>query len=77
MKKARINAFIGLSLIYLSVFFELYWLFGIFFLAWAINDIITGSTYVFGEIRRSDTPFTFWFTVFTWIGLALIYFFMM
>ena len=47
---------IGLIFIYLAVWFNWQWAWGILFLLWVIPDLFTGVTYFMEPIEKTENP---------------------
>lgn len=60
------KAWLGLALVYVGVFFEQYWVFGLLALFWLLFDIRSGATHLFETISRRQNPILFWLIIATW-----------
>ena len=49
-----------------------YWIWGVFFLYWAVYGIVTGQAFVVQAITREENPLLFWLVSLTWVALAVI-----
>lgn len=52
------------------------WVWGIFFLYWAVSGIVTGYAFVVQTIERDRNPALFWLISITWLvlaGLTIVY----
>ena len=47
-----------------------YWVWGIFFLYWAVSGIVTGHAFVVQTVQRHENPVLFWLISITWLILA-------
>lgn len=63
-----ISALIVLSL---SLYFQIYFIWALLFLLWAIKDIYKQNTYLLEVIHKKDHPILYWLIVTMWIALAL------
>ena len=75
MKELILDKFktkLALVLIFVAIFTQKYWLFGILFLIWAFLDIKNKQTHLFDLVTRSANPYLYWIVVLTWLGLALL-----
>ncbi len=73
---ANANAFkwrsiLGLILIYMAMWFNWQWIWGILFLAWVIPDIFSGITYFMEPVEKSKNPFLYWFIIISWIAMGV------
>lgn len=66
------RSILGLTLIYVAVFFDLQWVWGILFLIWVIPDIISGVTYFLEPVHKKDNPILYWAIVGSWILLSVL-----
>jgi len=64
---------IAVILILTAIFFEAYWLFGIFFLLWILIDIKNKQTYLFEEVKISENIILFWIIMLLWSFFAFYY----
>lgn len=62
---------IAILLMYVALFMNWEWVWGVLFLIWVIPDIYTGVTYFIEPIARKENPATYWLIIITWILLAL------
>lgn len=62
---------VGLILVYLAIWFELQWIWGILFLFWVVPDLISGSTFFMEEINKKEHPLLYWLIVVSWLLMAL------
>ncbi|APD07145.1 hypothetical protein UJ101_01629 [Flavobacteriaceae bacterium UJ101] len=61
---------VALILMYLIIFMQWEWAWGILFLIWVIPDLITGSTYFMEPIHKKENPILYWFIMITWISMC-------
>lgn len=66
----RWKSLLALALIFTGLVFDLYWIWGVLFLIWGINDLRTRTTYLMEEIPRSESPIMYWIVVGLWLFLA-------
>ena len=70
---------LGLIFIYIAMWFNWQWAWGILFLIWVIPDLITGVTYFMEPIEKKEHPILYWIIILSWIlmsfyGLATLFF---
>ncbi len=65
------RALIGLVFIYVAVFMNWNWVWGILFLIWVLPDLLTGLTHFMEPVERSKNPFMYWAIMGTWILLSV------
>lgn len=49
-----------------------YWVWGVFFLYWAVYGILMGQAFVVQAVVRQEHPVLFWFISITWVALAAL-----
>jgi len=67
----RWKSLLALGLIGTGLFFNLYWIWGVFFLIWAVNDLRNRRTHLLDDIPRSESPVLYWVVVTMWLALGL------
>lgn len=68
------RSIIALVLMYVIVFFDMQWIWGILFLLWVIPDLRSGVTYFLEPVERGSNPFEYWAIVISWIIMSLMSF---
>ena len=61
----------GLILVYLAIFLELDWVWGLLFLLWVLPDLKTGTTYFIEPLSIRSQPFLYLAVTLTWTFLSL------
>ncbi len=69
--KIKWRTILGLILMYIAMWFNWQWAWGILFLIWVIPDIYTGNTYFIEYIEKKSSPILYWVIVVSWILMAL------
>lgn len=62
---------LALILMYIAIFMNWEWVWGILFLSWVIPDIFSGVTYFVEPISKEQHPDLYWVVVYSWILMAL------
>jgi hypothetical protein len=62
---------IALILMYIAMFMNWEWAWGILFLFWVIPDIFSGVTYFIEPIEKRQNPILYWIIVVSWILMAI------
>ncbi|MEM6377121.1 MAG: hypothetical protein AAF705_02840, partial [Bacteroidota bacterium] len=62
---------IGLILLFIAIWFDWEWAWGILFFLWVIPDLISGTTYFMEPISRANHPILYWIIVISWIFLSI------
>lgn len=65
------KSLLALLIIAVSLYTDQYWLWGVLFLWWGINDLRKRHTYLMDDISRSENPILYWVIVILWLVLAL------
>lgn len=66
------RSILALVLMYIVMFFDMQWVWGLLFLLWVIPDLRSGTTYFLEEVRRDINPFEYWAIVGSWIIMSLL-----
>lgn len=70
MMRQKWKALSGLGLIAIGLVMDWYWIWGILFLVWAINDVRSRRTHLLEDVTRAENPVLYWVIVVLWICLA-------
>lgn len=62
---------VALILMYIAMFMNWEWAWGILFLFWVIPDIFSGVTYFIEPIEKKQNPILYWVIVVSWILMAI------
>lgn len=65
------RSILGLVFIYLAMWFDWQWAWGILFLMWVIPDIQSGVTYFMEPIAKDKHVLLYWIIIMSWILLGL------
>ena len=49
---------------------EWYWVWGLFFIYWAISGIVNDQAFVLRIVHRDENPALFWFISISWLILS-------
>ncbi len=63
---------LAVATIWIAVFFEMNWVWGVLFLMWTIPALQTGRTYFVEPVNRDDDAVVFWLIVGSWIVLSVV-----
>jgi len=64
------RSIVGLIIVYIAVWFDLQWVWGILFLIWVVPDLMTGVTYFMEPIFKEENPWLYWLIVISWILMS-------
>ena len=70
--RTKIPTIIALIVLLVATVLNWYWIWGLFFLYWAIAAIVMRQAFVVQTVRRDENPVLFWFICVTWLVLALV-----
>jgi len=62
---------LGLIFIYIAMWFNWQWAWGILFLLWVIPDLITGVTYFMEPVEKKENPILYWVIIVSWILMSV------
>jgi hypothetical protein len=62
---------VALILMYVAIFKNWEWMWGILFLIWVIPDMYSEVTYFIEPIYKKENPSIYWAIIVTWVLLAL------
>ncbi|KAB1155274.1 hypothetical protein F7018_12425 [Tenacibaculum aiptasiae] len=72
MKKTiKWRTLIALVLMYIAIFMNWEWAWGVLFMFWVIPDLFSGITYFIEPISKKENPKTYWIIIISWILMAL------
>lgn len=49
-----------------------YWVWGVFFLYWAVYGVVVGRAFVVQQVLRQESPVLFWLVTVTWLVLSVL-----
>ena len=67
------RSIIGLCFIYIALWFDWQWAWGILFLLWIIPDLFSGVTHFMEPIEKKDHPLLYWMIAVTWLLFSFLY----
>jgi hypothetical protein len=70
-KSLKWRTIAALILMYVALFMNWEWMWGILFLVWVIPDMYSEVTYFIEPIAKKENPTVYWMVIITWILLAL------
>ena len=63
---------LGLIFIYIAMWFNWQWAWGILFLLWVIPDLISGVTYFMEPVEKESHPVLYWIVICSWVLMGLL-----
>lgn len=67
---SNIPTVLALVILLAAAVVDWYWVWGLFFLYWAIAGIVTGQAFVVRIVNRDENPVLFWFISISWLVLS-------
>ncbi len=61
----------GLILLYIAIWYDWQWIWGILFLIWVIPDLFSGVTYFIEPIAKKEDPVLYWIIVVSWLLMSI------
>ena len=71
MIRTKWRTIVALIIMYIALFNNWDWAWGILFMLWVIPDIRRKSTFFIEEIHERENPTLYWLIVVTWIFLSI------
>ena len=70
---------LGLFLMYIGIWYNWQWVWGVLFLIWVIPDLFSGVTYFIEPISKKENHVLYWIIVVSWLlmsaySFALLFF---
>lgn len=65
------RSILGLILLYLVIWYNWQWAWGILFLIWVIPDLISGVTHFIEPIEKKENPVLYWVIMVSWLLLCM------
>ena len=65
------RSILGLILIYIALWFNWSWLWGMLFLFWAVAGILSDVTYFMEPIEKEENPILYWVINSSWLLMAI------
>ena len=70
--RTKIPTVVALAVLLVATWFGWYWVWGVFFLYWAVAAVVMGQAFVVQTVRRDENPALFWVICATWLALAVL-----
>lgn len=62
---------IGLILMYIGMWYDWQWVWGLLFLIWVIPDLKSGVTHFIEPIVKKENPILYWIIVLSWLLMSV------
>lgn len=70
MNTIKWRTIVALVLIYVAIFMNWEWMWGILFLYWVVPDVFSGVTYFVEPIYKKENPNLYWIIIISWVLMA-------
>lgn len=70
MSSIKWRTVIALILIYIAIFMNWEWMWGILFLYWVVPDMFSGTTYFVEPIHKKENVNLYWIIIISWLLMA-------
>ena len=70
LAQSKLPTVVALAVLLGATLIGWYWVWGIFFLYWAVSGIVMGHAFVVQTVNRDESPVLFWLVSVTWLVLA-------
>lgn len=67
----RWRTILGLIFMYIAMWFDWQWAWGLLFLMWVVPDLFSGVTYFIEPIERAKEPILYWVIIVSWIIMSI------
>ena len=65
------KSMVVLGILWVTMFYEWSWIWGLIFKLWSFRSIKTGETYLVEDIKVAENPIVFWAIVLTWLFVSI------
>lgn len=65
------RSILGLILVWVAVWFNLQWVWGVLFLFWIVPDFFTGVTYFIEPVSKYENPILYWMIMISWLLMSI------
>lgn len=70
--KLKWRSILGLILMYIAIWFNWQWAWGILFLVWVIPDLFSGTTYFLDIVEKKNDPILYWIIIVSWLIFSIL-----
>ena len=67
---SNIPTVLAMVILLIAAVAEWYWVWGLFFIYWAISGIVNDQAFVVRIVHRDENPILFWFISISWLVLS-------
>jgi len=65
------RSIVGLIIIYIAMWLNWQWIWGLLFILWVIPDLFSGVTYFLEPVEKNKNPILYWVIIGSWILMSL------
>ena len=70
--QSKLPTLVALAALLVATWMDWQWVWGVFFLYWAVLGIATGQAFVVSTVDQYENPVLFWLISLTWMVLAAL-----
>ena len=70
--QSKLPTVVALAVLLVATWMDWQWVWGVFFLYWAVLGIVTGQAFVVRTVDQDENPFLFWLISVTWLVVAAL-----
>ena len=72
VSQSKLPTVAGLAALLIATWMDWQWVWGVFFLYWAVLGIMTGQAFVVRTVDQDESPLLFWLISVTWLVVAAL-----
>ncbi|MXY77779.1 MAG: hypothetical protein F4Y40_12030 [Acidimicrobiia bacterium] len=72
MSRSKLPTVVALAALLIATWMDWQWVWGVFFLYWAVLGIMTGQAFVVRTVDQDESPLLFWLISVTWLVVAAL-----
>lgn len=70
--RSKLPTVVALAVLLVATWIDWQWVWGVFFLYWAVLGIVTGQAFLLHTVDQDESPVLFWLISVTWLVLAVL-----
>lgn len=70
--QSKLPTVVALAALLVATWMDWQWVWGVFFLYWAVLGIMTGQAFVVRTVDQDESPLLFWMISVTWLVLSAL-----
>ncbi len=72
ISQSKLPTVVALAALLIATWMDWQWVWGVFFLYWAVLGIMTGQAFVVRTVDQDESPLLFWLISVTWLVVAAL-----